>query len=361
MPQLSPKPGILDIAPYVGGKSSTRPGVKTIKLSSNENPLGASPLAASAYSAAAATLHRYPDGSAAKLREAIKHVHGLPAENLICGAGSDELIGLLIHAYAGVGDEVLMSRHGFLMYQIYAQGFGASVVMAPEKNLHTDVDAMLAAVSPRTRIVFVANPNNPTGTYLPRSELHRLHAGLPSNVLLVIDDAYSEYVTADDYSDGHELVRHGNVCALHTFSKIHGLSALRVGWGVTSAEIASVIGRIRGPFNLSTPAIEAAAAAIMDETFIRTSRDTNNQQLAWMQRELTALGLQVVPSVTNFVLVRFAGEPHSAKQANSYLTERGIIPREVASYGLADYLRISIGLAQENRAVIDTLKQFLGR
>jgi histidinol-phosphate aminotransferase len=359
MHQIPPKPGILSIAPYVGGKSSARAGVKTIKLSSNENPLGASPAARKAFAACESTLHRYPDGSASKLREAIAQTQQLPAEKLLCGAGSDELIGLLIHAYAGIGDEVLMSRHGFLMYQIYAQGFGASVVMAPEKNLQTDVDAMLAAITPRTRIVFLANPNNPTGSYLPRSELHRLHAGIPRHVLLVIDGAYSEYLTAADYSDGHELVAHGNVCVLHTFSKIHGLSALRVGWGYTSEEIVQVINRIRGPFNLSSAAIAAAAAAISDEEFIRHSRDTNNQQLAWFQQELAAIGLAFVPSVANFVLVRFPGGSHDAARANSFLMERGLIVREVAGYGLPEYLRISIGLEEENKAVIATLKEFL--
>jgi histidinol-phosphate aminotransferase len=359
MSQLTPKPGIMSIAPYVGGKSAAKPGQKVVKLSSNETPLGPSPLAVKAYMDAAANLHRYPDGSAKKLKEAIKDVYGFSEDELVCGAGSDELIGLLIHAYAGVGDDIVMSRHGFLMYQIYAQGYGANVIMAPEKDLRTDVDAMLAAITPKTKIVFIANPNNPTGSYITKDELHRLHSGIPDHVLLVVDDAYSEYVTKHDYSDGHELVSHGNVAVLHTFSKIYGLSALRVGWCHASGEIIDVMNRIRGPFNLSACSIDAATAAIRDRAFTETTRDFNNHWLAWLTGELRSIGLDVHPSIANFVLVRFPAGHHSASKANSYMIEHGLIPREVSSYGLQDHLRISIGLEEDNRAVVATLKSFL--
>lgn len=356
-----PKPGILDIAPYVGGKSSAKGNVKVVKLSSNETPLGASPMAMKAFVESVANLHRYPDGSATKLREAIAEVHKLTFENLVCGAGSDELIGLLMHAYAGDGDEIVMSAHGFLMYKIYAQSNNVSVVMAPEKNLRTDIDAMLAKVTPRTKIMFVANPNNPTGSYITQEELHRLHAGLPPHVLLVIDDAYSEYVTRPDYSDGSELVlANHNVVMLRTFSKIYGLSALRLGWAYGPSPVIDVLNRIRGPFNVSIPALEAGAAAVRDVEFTEATRQFNNRQLSWLSSEITALGLNVAPSIANFVLVEFAGGgKHTAAAANAFLTEHGLIVRDVAAYSLSNHLRISIGLEEDNRAVVATLAKFL--
>jgi histidinol-phosphate aminotransferase len=355
-----PKSGILDIAPYKPGKSKGNPGVRVVKLSSNENPLGASPNAMKAFANCASELNRYPDGAATALREAIAETYGLPAEHLVCGAGSDELIGLLIHAYAGADDEILMSRHGFLMYKIYAQGFGVDTVMAPEKNLHTDVDALLAAVTPRTKIIFVANPNNPTGTYIPRSEMHRLHAGLPSDVLLVIDDAYAEYADVPDYSTGEELVATAqNVVMLRTFSKIYGLSALRLGWMFAPAHVVDVMNRIRGPFNVSAPAAAAGIAAVKDKAFLESTRTFNNEQLAWLHKELTGLGLAVVPSIGNFVLVKFPGGKHNAESANAYMNDHGLIVRDVAAYGLPEFLRISIGLREDNQAVVKTLAAFL--
>lgn len=358
-----PKPGIMDIAPYVAGKSSAKPGIRVVKLSSNETPLGASPKAKAAFAAAAETLHRYPDGSAANLREAIAAAYNLPAELLVCGAGSDELIGLLIHAYAGHGDNIVMSRHGFLMYKIYAQSFGADVIFAPEKNLRTDVDAMLAAINPQTKIVFVANPNNPTGSYITRAELARLHAGIPLHVLLVVDAAYSEYADPKelpDYSNGSDLAANNdNVVVLHTFSKIYGLSALRLGFAYAPEHVADVLNRIRGPFNVSTPAAQAGIAALADKVFLAKTREFNARWLAYMQKEIAALGLTVFPSIANFVLVQFPQGRHNAAAANVFLAERGLIVREVAAYGLADYLRISIGLEEDNKAVIAALAEFL--
>lgn len=357
---LQPKSGILDIAPYAPGKSKGKPGVRVVKLSSNENPLGASQNAIEAFINSAHELNRYPDGSATPLREAISAVYSIPAENIVCGAGSDELIGLLMHAYAGVGDDILMCRHGFLMYKIYAQSFGVNVVMAPEKNLRTDVDALLAAVTPRTKMVFVANPNNPTGSYITRDELHRLHAGLPSNVLLIIDDAYAEYATQADYSTGQELVAASqNAVMLRTFSKIYGLSALRVGWASAPSHIVDVLHRIRGPFNVSAPAMAAAVAAVRDIDFVNKTRAFNQKWLGWLSQELHAIGLEVCPSIGNFILVKFPTGKHHAVAANTYLAEQGLIVREVAAYGLPDYLRITIGLEEDNRAVVRALTDFL--
>lgn len=358
--QPTPKAGILDISPYIGGKSKAAPDVKVVKLSSNETPLGPSPKAIEAYKKAADSLHRYPDGSAALLREAIAEVFALPYDNIVCGSGSDELIGLLIHAYAGVGDEVLMSRHGFLMYDIYARGYGATVVKAPEAGLRTDVEAMLRHVTPRTKIVFVANPNNPTGSYITREELHRLHAGLPPHVILAVDGAYAEYVTEPDYSNGRELVATAaNVITLQTFSKIYGLSALRLGWMYAPSAIVDVMNRVRGPFNVSGPSLMAGAAAVRDLEFTEFTRAFNTRQLAWLTHELKALNLVVHPSIANFVLVEFPDDAHNAKTANAFLMQRGLIPREVSAYGLQRHLRISIGLEEDNQAVVKALTEFL--
>lgn len=355
----TPNAGIMDIAPYKPGKSRSMPGVKVAKLSSNETPLGASPLAAQAFVEAAGSLHRYPESGAPRLRSAIGETFGLDAERIVCGAGSDELIGLLIHGYAAPGDDILISRHGFLMYKIYAQGCGVNTVFAPEKNLHTDIDAMLAALTPKTKIVFVANPNNPTGTYISRDEMVRLQAALPPHVLLVIDDAYAEYVENEDYSTGAELVEaHNNVVMLRTFSKIYGLSSLRLGWAYAPQHVVDVLHRIRGPFNVSTPAMEAGIAAVRDTEFMEKTRSFNNEWLAWMHKELDVLGLPHTPSIANFVLVKF-DNAEQASEANKYMAEQGLIAREVGAYGLADYLRISIGLEDENKTVIEALKSFL--
>lgn len=356
----TPTPGILDIKPYVGGKSKLAGVSRIMKLSSNESPLGASPKALEAYREAAATLHRYPDGHCTALREAIAEVYGLQPDRIVCGAGSDELIALLMHSYAGKGDEMLYSEHAFLMYKIYAQGFGVTPVAVPESNLRLSVDAMLAAVTERTRLVFVTNPNNPTGSYISAAELARLHAALPKHVLLVIDGAYAEYAGVDDYSCGLELVQaHENCVMLRTFSKIYGLSALRLGWGYFPAAIADVMNRVRGPFNVSTPAQAAGIAAVRDTAFTAQAKQFNDRWLGWLCGELSGLGLKPHPSIGNFVLVEFPASGKTAAAANQFLSERGIIVRDVVAYGLPNHLRISVGLEDENRAVIEALRQFL--
>jgi len=362
MPPSLPKPksGILDIVPYVGGKSKAKSGVRVVKLSSNETPLGPSPKAIKAYGDVAGALHRYPDGTHSALHEAIAEVHKLPAERIICGAGSDELIGLLVHAYAGAGDEVLYSEHGFLMYKIYAQSFGATPVAAPEKNLRTDVDALLKCVTPRTKIVFVANPNNPTGSYISKAEMKRLRDGLPPQVILAVDAAYAEYADAPDYACGRELAETtNNTITLRTFSKIYGLAALRLGWAYGPASIIDIMNRIRGPFNVSAPAITAGAAAMRDTGFTEQAKKFNKKWREWLTTEISKLGLKVHPSIANFILIEFPKGKHSSANANAFLMERGLIPREVANYGLPDALRLSIGLEEDNRAVVAALKEFL--
>ena len=359
--QLQPKSGILDITPYVPGKSVSANVSRVLKMSSNENALGASPLALAAYQAHAAKLHRYPDGSASGLREAIAKVYDLSPERIVCGSGSDELIGLLIHAYAGAGDEVLMSEHGFLMYKIYALGNSASVVMAPETNLTTNVNALLSCVSERTKLVFVANPNNPTGSYLPATEIKRLRDRLPPHVVLVIDAAYAEYVDRPDYTAGSELVEEsGNTVMLRTFSKIYGLSSLRLGWGYFPEEVADVLNRVRGPFNVSGSAQVAGLAAVNDTGYTRTMLEHNQRWLKWMSAQIEALGLVAYPSVANFLLIGFA-DAATANKVNELLFAKGVIVREVGVYGLPHCLRMSIGTEEENTSLINELRVALGR
>lgn len=352
----TPKAGIMDISPYVGGKSKADGATRVIKLSSNENPWGPSPKAVAAFQSLSGELHRYPDGGHADLREAIATAQNLPAAQIICGAGSDELIGLLVHAYAGVGDEVLYSEHGFLMYKIYTLSNGATPVTAPEKNLHTDVDALLAAVTPRTKIVFLANPNNPTGTVIPFSEIRRLRAGLRADIILGLDAAYAEYIDTPDYEDGVSLVNENtNTVVFHTFSKIHGLPALRLGWAFAPAAIIDVMNRVRSPFNVTAPALAAGIAAIGDKAYLDDIRSKNTVELARVVQSIQQKGYEVVPSVTNFVLVKFGAD---AAKVNAHLISRGLIVRDVTSYGLGDYLRISIGTTEENTLLLEALAEF---
>ena len=355
-----PKPGILDIAPYVPGRAGAK-GQKVHKLSANESPLGASPAAMEAYRGAAEVLEFYPDGAAHDLREAIASRYGLKATNIVCGAGSDEILQLLAHAYLGQGDEAVYSEFGFLVYPIAIASNGATAMVARESNLTADVDRMLSCVTGKTRIVFLANPNNPTGTYIPVSEVKRLHAGLPRSCVLVLDAAYAEYVRRNDYESGIELVStNDNVVMTRTFSKIHGLASLRLGWAYCPTHIADVLNRIRGPFNVGTPALLAGAAAIADRAHVERAIAHNDEWLAWLTSELGALDLQVTPSVGNFLLVHFPQRTeHSAAKADAFLTAHGIILRRMDGYGLPGALRLTVGSEEANRAVIAALKEFL--
>jgi histidinol-phosphate aminotransferase len=356
-----PRPGVLAISAYVPGKSKA-PGVaKIYKLSSNETPLGPSPKAIAAYRAVSEHLQDYPDGSASDLREAIGRAFGLDPDRIVCGAGSDDLLNLLARAYLSDGDEAIHTTHGFLVYPIATLGTGAKPIAAPEKSFTADVDAILGAVTARTKIVFLANPNNPTGTYVPFDEVKRLRRELPPHVLLVLDAAYAEYVQRNDYEAGIELVATSeNVVMCRTFSKIHGLAALRLGWLYGPAPIVNALNRIRGPFNVSAPAIAAGIAAIEDSAHVERSRAHNTRWLAWLTEEIGRLGLTVTPSVANFVLIHFPGTPgRTAKDADAFLTARGLILRQVGAYRLPSALRMSVGSEEANRLTVKALSEFL--
>jgi histidinol-phosphate aminotransferase len=353
-----PQPGILGISPYVGGESKV-PGIaKPARLASNENPLGPSPRAAEAYARAAAELHRYPDGGALALRTAIGAHHGLDPARIVCGTGSDELFALLAQCYAGEGDEVLYSQHGFLAYPIVARSAGATPVTAAEKNLTADVDALLSKVGPRTKMIFLANPNNPTGSYLPKGEIQRLLDGIPETVMLVLDAAYAEYVDRDDYVAGHEWVHdRPNVVVTHTFSKIYALGSARLGWAYCPPVVADVLNRVRQPFNVNAPAMEAGIAALADTEHFAVSKAHNDRWRPWLAERLTAFGFTVHPSVGNFLLVSFA--PHDAEEVRVFLKSRGVLIRQMGSYGLPDCLRITIGTEDELAQLVSGIEAFL--
>jgi len=357
-----PRPGVLDIAPYVPGTSALPGAHPVIKLSSNETPFGPSPRAIEAYHAASASLSRYPDGSARPLREAIGAFYGLDPARIVCGAGSDELLNLLAAVYLGPGDEAIYSAHGFLVYKIAIMGRGATPVAAPETNLTADVDAILASVSPRTRLVFIANPNNPTGTYLPFDEVKRLRQSLPDDVLLVLDAAYAEYVRKNDYESGIELVATSpNTVMTRTFSKLYGLASLRIGWAYCPPSVADALNRIRGPFNVSGPAIAAGVAALTDQSWAQAAVEHNEVWRGRMAEALAGIELKVTPSAANFLLLHFPkGSGRSAVAADKFLHGRRIILRRVEEYGLPDALRMTIGTEEENRAALSALASFMG-
>ena len=357
MTNPTPKSGIMDIAPYVGGESGIAGQSDVLALSSNEGALGPSPKAQAAVSALAGKLAHYPDGSGAKVKAAIQRRYGYAPNRLAIGSGSDELIALLTKAYAGEGDEVLFSEHGFLMYKLSAMTVGAKPVAAPESQYRASVQTLLGHVTEATRILFLANPNNPTGTYLTGNELRELHAGLPSNVLLVVDAAYAEYADEiDDYDNGAHLVEQAsNVVMLRTFSKIYGLAGLRVGWAYADSEIISVIDRVRGPFNVSALGQAAATAAMDDTDHLAACKEANATVLPWFEKQLDGLGMAYVPSVGNFVLVEANGG--DAAGLDAHLKSRGIIARRMEAYGLPRHLRISLGTKAQMERVVAALAE----
>jgi histidinol-phosphate aminotransferase len=354
-----PKPYLAHIAPYKAGKTALAPDITPIKLSSNENPYGASPKALAAYHEAASSLHRYPEGSCAKLRAALAEIYQLQAERIVCGAGSDELIGLLVHAYAGQGDEVLFTEHGFLMYKIYTLAAGATPVEAKETNLKADSDALIAAITERTKIIFLANPNNPTGSYLNAAELRALHARIPPHVILAIDGAYSECVNAEDYEDGLKLAAaHENIMVLRTFSKIYGLPNLRLGWGYGAAGIVDAVNRIKSPFNVNGAAQAAGLAALQDIEWTNAQQRHVWEAREWLSAQLVRRGLHVYPSQGNFVLAD-TYDVDKARRIISQLEAKHIYIRDVTSYKLPTCMRISVGTVEENTALINALDEII--
>lgn len=357
-----PKPWILAIAPYIPGRSTTNDGRKVVKLSSNENPLGTSPAARAAFVAAADRLERYPDASATELRDVLASKHGLDPARIIYGNGSDEVLHLVAGAFAGPGDEIIHVRYGFAVYEIATRRVGATPVIAPDKDYATDVDAILACVTDRTKLVYVANPNNPTGTYSTRDEIARLHAGLRPDILLVLDHAYAEYIEGDAEDGGMALAESAsNVLVTRTFSKMYGLAAERIGWGYGSAAIIDAMHRIRLPFSITIAGTAAAVAAVADTEFVDNTRAHNAEWRRWFSDEIGRLdnaGLRAVPSQANFVLVLFEGKL-TAEIAYKGLMDAGYIVRWLPGQGLPDGLRITIGTADETRGVAAALRDLV--
>ncbi|MGI8567601.1 MAG: pyridoxal phosphate-dependent aminotransferase [Methylocella sp.] len=353
-----PRAALSGIDPYVPGQCAAPGAAKIFKLSANETPLGPSPRAREAFCAFAGHLQDYPDGAATALREALGAKHGLDPARIVCGTGSDEILHLLASAYIGPGDEGIFTQHGFLVYRIAILAAGGVPVVAAEKNLTANTDCILAKVGPRTKVVFLANPNNPTGTYLPFAEVKRLAQNLPAHVLLVLDAAYAEYVNRPDYSSGLELVSaRENVVMTRTFSKIYGLAGIRLGWCYAPPDVCGAINRIRGPFNTNGAAIAAGVAALDDTGHIGKAVAHNETWLAWLAREISALGIKVTPSVCNFLLLHFDGGPQ-ALAADRFLLDRGLILRAAGVYGLPHCLRLTVGTEEANRLVAATLKDF---
>jgi len=355
---VMPRPSILSVEPYVGGESKV-PGVnRVIKLSSNEGAFGPPPGAIRAIAEAAREAHRYPDGGATAIREAVGARFGLDAARIVMGNGSDELLAMLILAYGGEGTELIMSAHGFMMYDLTGRWAGCRVIKVPERDLTADVDGLLGAVGPRTRLMFLANPNNPTGSILPQAEVNRLRRELRDDVLLVLDSAYAEYVTRPDYDPGVGLVdTTPNTVMCRTFSKIFGMGGMRLGWAYAPPAIVEVLGRVRGPFNVNAAAMAAGIAALAEPGWVERSVAHNAEWRAKVSAALAAAGLKVWPSEGNFVLVDF-GSAARAKAADAHLRSRGLIVRAMGGYGLPQTLRVTIGTAEENALVIEALTGF---
>ncbi len=359
-----PKPGIMDIHAYVPGKATAQGIANPVKLSANENPLGSSPKAYEAYESAEKSLHVYPDPRTSIVRAAIAEEYGLEPERLIFGCGSDEVFALLNQTFLEPGDNMVQGEYGFAAFAIGARACQAEVRAAKEPDFRIDVDELLKCVDDRTRLIFLANPGNPTGTYIPFSEVERLHAALPPSVLLVLDGAYGEFCLDPAFDDGLRFARDkANVVVTHTFSKLHGLAALRIGWGYAPTEVAAAVDRIRLPFNTSIAAQRAAVAALADKDFQKATIDLNETWRPRLAQQLGGLGLDVIgPSAANFILVGFPKTPgKTATEAEAHLSSQGLLVRQLLNYGMPDHLRMTIGLEAHNRALIDALADFMAK
>ncbi len=356
--QIRPQPGIMDIDLYQGGAAHIEGVSNALKLSANENPFGPSDRAKEAFSRSVHQLHRYPSTDHKSLRAAIGAVHGLDPDRIICGVGSDEIIIFLCQAYAGPGTDVIFTEHGFLLYRVSANAVGATPVMVRERERVTDVDAILAACSDRTSLVFIANPNNPTGTMVSPAEIQRLADGLPPQAILVLDGAYAEYVEGFDGGAGLATER-ANVFMTRTFSKIYGLGGLRIGWGYGPRAIIDVLNRVRGPFNLSSTQLETAEAAVRDQDWVTKCRGENTRMRHWLSEALAEVGVPTDTSMANFVLARFA-DPAEAEACDDYLRGQGLIVRRVAGYNLPHCLRITVGDESGCRRVAHAVAQWKG-
>ena len=358
----APKPGILDIAPYVGGKGAIAGFAEPMKLSSNENALGAGQKAREAYAAALKNIHVYPDGRATKLREAVAAHHGLEAERLIFGNGSDEVFALLNQTYLQPGDNIVTGQYGFLAYRISAKACGAEVKLAAEPNMKAEVEAILEQVDERTKIVYVSNPSNPTGSWNSGEEIRRLHAAPPAHIILVVDEAYAEFVVEPEWESSFGLAREAsNIVVTRTFSKIHGLGGLRIGFGYAPLAIEQAVDRIRLPFNVTRAGQAAAVAALGDEEFVANSREHNAKWRGWLAQELESLGnhgVRVVPSACNFLLVLFEGDV-SAETVYNRLMDAGYIVRWLPGQGLPGALRMTIGTEEETRGLAAAIRTAL--
>lgn len=354
----TPKPSVQAIAPYVPGKAKAEGFAQPLKLSANENPFGCSAAARAAYEAQASALHLYPDARTSALRAAIAAHYDLEPERLVFGAGSDELFAMATQAYLSDGDTMVQPQFGFAAWAIAARAAGGEVISAPEPDFVVDVDAMLAAVDARTRVMFLANPANPTGTWLPFREIERLHAGLPSNVLLVLDGAYAECALGlDGFADGLAWARDKeNVLVTRTFSKMYGLASLRIGWGYAPLHVTDALNRVRLPFSVPRAGEAAAVAALADQDFVTRSVARVAEGRAQLTHDLQALGLTTLPSATNFVTVR---APDAAALERA-LAARGILVRGLSPYGMPDWLRISIGAAPDMARLMAELREILG-
>ncbi|SLN40755.1 Histidinol-phosphate aminotransferase 2 [Roseovarius albus] len=358
MTKITPQPGIMDIALYQSGASHVEGVSNVVKLSSNENPFGPSDAAKDAFTKAAFELHRYPSSDHSSLRNAIGEIHAVDPARVICGAGSDEIIAFLCQAYAGSGDEVIYTEHGFAMYRISALAAGAKPVEVRERDRVTDVDSILAACTENTKLVFIANPNNPTGTMIGDGEITRLADALPPQVLLVLDGAYAEYV--EGYDGGVRVIeQRQNVVMTRTFSKLYGLGGLRIGWGYGPQHVIDVLNRVRGPFNLSQAGIAAAEAAVRDTVWAEKCRTDNTRLRAWLAEALAGHGVPSDTSCANFILARFADQA-TAEACNEHLKSEGLIVRCVGGYNLPNCLRITIGDEPSCRRVAHAIGQFMG-